>query len=73
MVTQENLTSQIFTVTAIIQKKHPELYLLLNETPLFLSCKKNNVCIWDLEQYLESIKIQLITFGKVNASVKMCE
>ena len=43
MVTQENLTSQIFTVTAIIQKKHPELYLLLNETPLFLSCKKNNV------------------------------
>lgn len=64
MVTQENLTNEIFIVTAIIQKKYPEIYLLLSETPLFLSCKKNKVCICDLEQYLESIKMQLKIFDE---------
>ncbi len=36
----QNLTRKIFKVTGKIQSSHPELYFLLNETPLFMSINK---------------------------------
>ena len=35
--TLQDLTKKIFEVTAKIQTLYPELYFLLNETPLFMT------------------------------------
>ncbi|MFY7815038.1 hypothetical protein [Chryseobacterium daeguense] len=61
----QNLTGQIFNVTAKIQSLYPELYFLLNETPLFMSPNEKNITMKDFKQYLSSIRMQLITFEKV--------
>ena len=63
--TSKKILNEIFEITTIIQKKHPELYLNLNETPLFLTYKKDDLSLIDLEQYLESLKVQLNTFEKI--------
>ncbi|MEA1851119.1 MULTISPECIES: hypothetical protein [Chryseobacterium] len=60
----QNLTGQIFNVTAKIQSLYPELYFLLNETPLFMSPNEKNITMKDFKQYLSSIRMQLITFEK---------
>ncbi|MGX9985052.1 hypothetical protein [Soonwooa purpurea] len=60
----QNLTKKIFKVTDKIQYSYPELYLLLNETPLFLSRREKGITVQDLKQYLASIRMQLITFMK---------
>ncbi|MGD1320696.1 hypothetical protein [Chryseobacterium sp. 2R14A] len=60
----QNLTGQIFKVTTKIQSQYPELYFLLNETPLFMSPGEKNITMKDLKQYLSSIRMQLITFEK---------
>lgn len=61
----QNLTEEILNVTSKIQEKFPELYKLLNETPLFISYEYKGIRDIDLEQYLESLKIQFRTFEKV--------
>ncbi|RNA62971.1 hypothetical protein D1631_14035 [Chryseobacterium nematophagum] len=62
--TFQNLTRKIFKVTTKIQSSYPELYFLLNETPLFMSSNEANITVQDLKQYLTTIRMQLITFEK---------
>jgi Ni,Fe-hydrogenase III large subunit len=63
MFLQNTLMADIFVTTTKIQKKFPELYENLWETPLFLS-RKRGLGTVDFEQYLESLKTQLKTFEK---------
>lgn len=58
------LTKKIFKKTVEIQKEFPELYELLDETPLFFSAKEKNITIKDLRQYLISLIIQQKSFEK---------
>lgn len=62
--TLQDLTKKIFEVTVKIQTSYPELYFLLNETPLFMTQNEKYITTKDLKQYLSSIRIQLITFQK---------
>ncbi|WP_106915337.1 hypothetical protein [Chryseobacterium aurantiacum] len=59
-----SLTRKIFKTTVEIQKKFPELYELLDETPLFFSAKEKNITIKDLRQYLISLRVQQKSFEK---------
>ncbi|KFF00530.1 hypothetical protein IX39_07770 [Chryseobacterium formosense] len=58
------LTKKILKKTVEIQKEFPELYKLLDETPLFFSAKEKNITSKDLRQYLISLKIQQKSFEK---------
>ncbi|WP_370896836.1 hypothetical protein [Chryseobacterium gossypii] len=58
------LTKKILKKTVEIQKEFPELYELLDETPLFFSAKEKNITIKDLRQYLISLIIQQKSFEK---------
>ncbi|WP_126651658.1 hypothetical protein [Chryseobacterium aureum] len=58
------LTKKIFKKTVEIQKEFPELYELLNETPLFFSFAEKNITIRDLKQYLISLIAQQKSFEK---------
>ncbi|MGE8556670.1 MAG: hypothetical protein ACN6OB_22335 [Chryseobacterium jejuense] len=58
------LTKKIFKKTVEIQKEFPELYELLDETPLFFSFAEKNITIKDLRQYLISLIIQQKSFEK---------
>jgi hypothetical protein len=62
--TLQDLTKKIFEVTVKIQTLYPELYFLLNETPLFITQNEKYITTKDLKQYLSSIRIQLIIFQK---------
>ena len=58
----QNLTNNILDVTLEIQERFPELYMLLSETPLFLSYDTLGISKLDLNQYLTSLKMQFSTF-----------
>ncbi|MDR6485664.1 hypothetical protein J2799_000149 [Chryseobacterium vietnamense] len=58
------LTKKIFKKTVEIQKEFPELYELLDETPLFFSFTEKDITIRDLRQYLISLIIQQKAFEK---------
>ncbi len=58
------LTKKILKKTVEIQKEFPELYELLNETPLFFSFAEKNITIRDLKQYLISLIAQQKSFEK---------
>ncbi|MBP1165308.1 hypothetical protein SAMN06265171_101643 [Chryseobacterium rhizoplanae] len=58
------LTKKILKKTVEIQKEFPELYELLDETPLFFSFAEKNITIRDLRQYLISLIIQQKAFEK---------
>lgn len=58
------LTKKILKKTVKIQKEFPELYELLDETPLFFSVTEKNITIRDLRQYLISLIIQQKSFEK---------
>lgn len=58
------LTKKILKKTVEIQKEFPELYELLDETPLFFSVTVKNITIRDLRQYLISLIIQQKSFEK---------
>ncbi|RQO33762.1 hypothetical protein DBR39_22580 [Chryseobacterium sp. KBW03] len=58
------LTKRIFKKTLEIQKKFPELYELLDETPLFFSFTEKDITIKDLRQYLISLSMQQKSFEK---------
>ncbi|PWN60894.1 hypothetical protein C1634_012545 [Chryseobacterium viscerum] len=58
------LTKRIFKKTLEIQKKFPELYELLDETPLFFSFTEKDITVKDLRQYLISLSMQQKSFEK---------
>lgn len=58
------LTKKIFKKTVEIQKEFPELYELLDETPLFFSFTDKEITIKDLRQYLISLRTQQKSFEK---------
>ncbi|WP_431610237.1 hypothetical protein [Chryseobacterium sp. 'Rf worker isolate 10'] len=60
------LTKRIFKKTLEIQKNYPELYELLDETPLFFSFAEKDITIKDLRQYLISLIMQKKYFEKRN-------
>ncbi len=54
------LMSEIIELTTEIEIKYPELYKYLDETPITI-CKtpEKEICIADLESYLNTLKNQL--------------
>lgn len=56
------MIQEIFETTSLIQKGSPELYELLNETPLFLTYKEKDISEINYEQYLKSLQSQLSDF-----------
>ncbi|MCA6439291.1 MAG: hypothetical protein IM562_05900 [Chitinophagaceae bacterium] len=51
---------QIILLTTKIETEYPELYRYLDETPLIISDgKEAQICLADLEKYLETLKGQL--------------
>lgn len=58
------LTKKILKKTVEIQKEFPELYELLDETPLFFSFTEKDITIRDLRQYLISLIMQQKAFEK---------
>jgi hypothetical protein len=59
---KSSLTKKIFKITSEIQKEFPELYELLDETPLFFSFAGKNITSKDLRQYLISLRTQQKSF-----------
>lgn len=62
MKSLSNILQKITAVTLVIYQKHPQLYFLLNETPLFLDRNNKKPGICDFTQYLETLENQLKTF-----------
>ncbi|UWX61291.1 hypothetical protein N0B40_03210 [Chryseobacterium oranimense] len=62
-----SLTKKILKKTVEIQKEFPELYELLDETPLFFSFTDKEITIKDLRQYLISLIIQQKSFERRTA------
>ncbi len=58
------LTKKIIQKTVEIQREFPELYNLLDETPLFFSFTDKEITTRDLRQYLISLIIQQKYFEK---------
>ena len=56
---QDKLIRDIFQVTMLLQETAPALYAHLDETPLFLLNQPEGISAYDLEQYLESLTLQL--------------
>ncbi len=52
------LLNKIISITDQIREQFPSTYLLLTETPLFLSYETKGITDYDLQQYLESILSQ---------------
>ncbi|MDR0228353.1 MAG: hypothetical protein LBI72_04740 [Flavobacteriaceae bacterium] len=59
---KEKLMQEIIEVTTVIQRQCPELYVTLQETPLFISYDKQDIKIEDYEKYLSFLKKQLQEF-----------
>ena len=58
----QDLMNDILITTMRIQKKCPELYILLTETPLVFTYSNSRITAHELKQYLSSLKMQLKTF-----------
>lgn len=58
----QDLMNDILITTMRIQKKCPELYILLTETPLVFTYSNSRITAYELKQYLSSLKMQLKTF-----------
>lgn len=67
---RSSLTKEIFKTTVEIQKNFPELYELLDETPLFFSFTEKNITITDLRQYLVSLIMQQKSFEKSIGTIR---
>ena len=52
----KELNEEILAVTLEIREKHPELYELLDETPLFTSIDNNGIDPNSLVEYLNTIR-----------------
>lgn len=61
MKTLNQLMQDIIRLTTQIETNYPELYKYLSETPLMLNeAPENSVDTTELEQYLETLKSQLL-------------
>jgi len=58
------LTKKILKKTVEIQREFPELYELLDETPIFFSFTDKEITTRDLRRYLISLIIQHKDFEK---------
>lgn len=58
------INDEIEKVTLEIETNHPELYILLDETPYKTNVWGKVITETDLEDYLKSLKAQLETFQK---------
>jgi len=74
VLSKNKLMQEIIQLTTEMETNYPELYKFLDETPLFLSNKKDNeISAADFENYLETLKDQMLnhidTHSKSNASL----
>ncbi len=74
VLSKNKLMQEIIQLTTEMETNYQELYKFLDETPLFLSNKKDNeICAADFEKYLETLKDQMLnhieTHSKSNASL----
>jgi len=67
---RSSLTKEIFKTTVEIQKKFPELYELLDETPSIFFFYRKNISISDLRQYLVSLIMQQKSFEKSIGTIR---
>ena len=63
-ILRKRIMKQIMQITQLIQTAHPQLYKILEETPLHFSPNSNEISIENLRSYRDSLKLQLIQFGK---------
>lgn len=57
----KELFRKIFMVTNTIEIDFPLLYRYLNETPINFYSGSSNITIFELQQYLETLEVQLKT------------
>jgi hypothetical protein len=62
IILPQKFMNEIFQATEQIQKKFPEHYQYLSETPLFMFDKQKGVGNVDFEHYLASLVAQLAAF-----------
>lgn len=65
MESLSTILTKITNITVLIRQKHPQLYILLSETPLFLNENKINPSVYDFSKYLETLENQLKTFDTI--------
>ncbi len=57
----QKLMIEIANISSDMEANYPELYRNLSETPITVGkCAENEVCTVDLENYLNTLKEQLI-------------
>lgn len=65
------LMQEITLLTTEIETKYPELYKYLDETPLLLDeTKEEAISVNNLEQYLETLKTQLLHHIETHKKLK---
>jgi hypothetical protein len=58
---KDQLMQQAIQLTSEMEIKYPELYKFLDETPLFLSYRKDNkICSTDFQEYVATLKEQML-------------
>lgn len=55
----EKLIKEIFDITALLQKKYPEIYANLTEDPIKISYKTKAIKDADYQMHLDSLKSRL--------------
>jgi hypothetical protein len=66
---RRRLMKEIMQLTLFIQSAHPQLYKILDETPLPEAGRDNQISIKSLKSYRDSLQLQLIQFGDKTAVV----
>jgi hypothetical protein len=60
---KDQLMQQAIQLTSEMEIKYPELYKFLDETPLFLSHRKDNkICNADFQEYIATLKVQMLNY-----------
>ena len=60
---RRRLMKEIMELTNFIQTAHPQLYVVLEETPMPVREADNSISIDSLKSYRDSLKLQLVQFG----------
>ena len=64
VVKRRRLMKEIMELTNFIQTAHPQLYIVLEETPLPIPEGDKSISIESLKSYRDSLKLQLVQFGE---------
>ena len=67
--TLNGILNEIFDLTMMIQKKFPELYVRLLNTPSPLPINNDHTDSIDFEDYLDQLKQQVIIYEKKQQTV----